>query len=310
MEQPICFHLSGCEEGRLHGHPYQIQYFPSIDSFGICGSSSRTMALIALPMLIQPEKNKKNVNAVKLFKSRGDQDFFTCVEYSPSAERLVTGGTDGLLRVWFPHKNTCCERVLSGHMKPINHIMFNDEDKLLVSLSEDMNVRVWSEDGWMCRQTIGKCLGRGTDPVCSALYHTISFDESQRRLITISQDGKVRLWNFNSGTELAVLPVTVPRQVTGIVCINNRVFVAGRKSKTIFDLDMEEHDHRFLEHDHLDDITSLDVHENTLITASSNGNIIIWDADTAEVLYRVNANICDDLIRVLFLLSFSLYSTI
>ncbi|XP_023267500.1 EF-hand calcium-binding domain-containing protein 8 [Seriola lalandi dorsalis] len=348
----------------------QIQYFPSIDSFGICGSSSRTMALIALPMLIQPEKNKKNVNAVKLFKSRGDQDFFTCVEYSPSAERLVTGGTDGLLRVWFPHKNTCCERVLSGHMKPINHIMFNDEDKLLVSLSEDMNVRVWSEDGWMCRQSfqvlgmghapissmcynvqnnelvlansaIGKCLGRGTDvftklltshdkPVCSALYHSIfkqvvsvcqngvvtvwdvlsgqatmqfkvtldqhvgltaiSFDESQRRLITISQDGKVRLWNFNSGTELAVLPVTVPRQVTGIVCINNRVFVAGRKSKTIFDLDMEEHDHRFLEHDHLDDITSLDVHENTLITASSNGNIIIWDADTAEVLYRVNAS--------------------
>uniref|UniRef100_A0A3B4Z5P3 WD repeat-containing protein on Y chromosome n=1 Tax=Seriola lalandi dorsalis TaxID=1841481 RepID=A0A3B4Z5P3_SERLL len=251
----------------------QIQYFPSIESFGICCSSSRTMALVALPMLIQPAKNKKHVNAVKLFKSRGDQDFFTCVEYSPSAERLVTGGTDGLLRVWFPHKNTCCERVLTGHMKPITHIMFNDEDKQHVSLSEDMNV------------PIGKYLGRGTDNGVVTVWDVlsgqatmqfkvtldqhvgltaVSFDESQHRLITISQDGKVRLWNFNSGTELAVLPVTVSRQVTGVICINNRMFVAGRKSKTIFDLDMEGHDHRFLEHDHLDDITSLDVRENTL----------------------------------------------
>ncbi|XP_071326536.1 WD repeat-containing protein on Y chromosome-like [Trachinotus anak] len=350
----------------------QIRYFPSIASFAICGSSSRTMALAALHRPQgQLTKAKSKIKALKLFQSKGDQDFFTCVEYSTSTERLITGGTDGLLRLWVPHNTTRCKLVLKGHAKAITHIMFNHSDKIFVSLSADMNARVWSEEGWMCRQSfqvsgmgrapissvcynthnnelifansnIGKCIGRGTDifqnmltshdkPVCSALYHSIfkqvisvcqngvvrvwdiltgktvmqfkvsrdkhmgltamSFDEAQRRLITVSQDGKVRLWNFNSGTELAVLPVTVPREVTAIVCINNRMFVSARNSKIIFDLDMEGDAHRFLEHKYLDDVSSLDVHENTLITASSNGNIVIWDADTAKVLYWINGSV-------------------
>ncbi|XP_038572204.1 WD repeat-containing protein on Y chromosome-like [Micropterus salmoides] len=339
-----------------------IQYFTSLNSFAICGNSSKTMVLAGLP---KPSRTKVSK---KVFRSRGDNEFFTCVEYSPSAERLVTGGTDGLLRVWFPHKTMSCEQELTGHVKPITCISFNPIDKIFVSLSEDKNVRVWSEDGWMCRQSfqaqdmgrapissvcynihnnelvlansdIGKYLGRGTDvfketltshdkPLCGALYHSIfkqvvsvcrngvvtvwdivtgkavmqfkvtpgqnegltamSFDEAQRRLITVSQDGKLRLWNFNNGTELGVLPVTVPREVTGIACINNRVFVSGRNSKRIFDLDLEEQDNRFLEHDYLNDISSMDVHENTLVTASSNGNIVIWDAETAEALCWLN----------------------
>ncbi|XP_071337578.1 cilia- and flagella-associated protein 337-like [Trachinotus anak] len=347
----------------------QSRYFPSIPSFAICGSSYRTLAALPGPPG-QLTKAKSKVKALKLFQRKGDQDFFTCVEYSTSAERLITGGTDGLLRVWLPHNTMRCKLVLKGHAKAITHIMFNHSDKIFVSLSADMNACVWSEDGWMCRQSfqvsgmgqapissvfynihnnelvfanlnIGKCIGRGTEvfknmltshdkPVCSALYHSIfkqvisvcqngvvrvwdiltgnavmqfkvsrdqhmgltamSFDEVQCRLITVSQDGKVRLWNFNSGTELAVLPVTVPREVTGIVCINNRMFVSGRNSKTIFDLDMEGNAHQFLEHNYLDDISSLDVHENTLITASSNGYIVIWDADTAKVLYWINGS--------------------
>uniref|UniRef100_A0A8P4KBH7 WD repeat-containing protein on Y chromosome n=1 Tax=Dicentrarchus labrax TaxID=13489 RepID=A0A8P4KBH7_DICLA len=217
-----------------------------------------------------------------IFESHGHAEFFTCVEYSPSAGYLVTGGTDGLLRVWFPHKSMSCEQELCGHVRPITHIMYNGMEKTFISLSDDKMVHVWSENGWVCRQSfqaegmgrapissvclnrynnelvlansdIGKCLGRGTDvfrdtltthdkPLCSAFYHSIfkqvvsicqngvvtvwdittgkavmefnvtphrhvgftaiSLDEPQRRLLTVSQDGKVRLWNFNNGTEL------------------------------------------------------------------------------------------------------------
>ncbi|XP_039987252.1 WD repeat-containing protein on Y chromosome-like [Xiphias gladius] len=340
----------------------QIQYFPTLDSFAICGSFCKTMTLVAL------HKSCKTKVSKKVFKSRGVYGFFACVEYSPSAERLVTGGTDGLLRLWLPDQTVSYAPPLTGHVKPITHILFNDKDKIFVSLSEDRNVRVWSENAWLCIQSfyvrgmglapisrvfynthnnelvlansnIGKCLGRGTDvfknmltshdkPLCSALYHSLfkqvisvcqdgvvtvwdiltgvaimqfkvtqdqhvgltamSFDKTGRRLITVSQDRKVRLWNFNDGTELGVHPVTVPKEVTGSVCINNRLFVSGRNCKIIFDLDMERYDSRFLEHYYLDDISSMDLHENTLITASSNGNIVIWDADTLEALYWLN----------------------
>uniref|UniRef100_A0A3B4U654 WD repeat-containing protein on Y chromosome n=1 Tax=Seriola dumerili TaxID=41447 RepID=A0A3B4U654_SERDU len=207
------------------------------------------MALIALPMLIQPEKNQKNVSAIKHFKSRGDQDFFTCVEYSPSAERLVTGGTDGLLRLVLANSTIgkCLGRgtdvfkkMLTSHDKPVCSALYHSIFKQVVSVCQNGVVTVWDvlsgQATMQFKVTLDQHVG----------LTAISFDESQRRLITMSQDGKVRLWNFNR--------------------------------------------RKFLEHDHLDDITSLDVHENTLITASSNGNIIIWDADTAEVLYRINAN--------------------
>uniref|UniRef100_A0A8C9XMF4 WD repeat-containing protein on Y chromosome n=1 Tax=Sander lucioperca TaxID=283035 RepID=A0A8C9XMF4_SANLU len=342
----------------------QIQYFPSLSSFAICGSSSETMVLASLPKTSTTKLTKK------VFESRGHMEFFTCVEYSPASGYLLTGGTDALLRVWFPHKTLSCIQELKGHVKPITHLMLNPREKVFVSLSQDHNVRVWSEAAMICLQSfkikemmqspissvcyntynnelvlantdIGKYLGRGTDvfkdaltshdkPLCCALYHSIfkqvvsvcqngvvtvwdiltgtavmqfkvtpdqhvghvaiSFDGLNRKLITISQDGKVKLWNFNNGTELAILPVIVQSEVTGIVCVDDRVFVSGRNSKIIYDLDIHGYDNRFLKHDYLDDISSMDVHGNTLITASSNGNIVIWEADTGEVLYWINAS--------------------
>uniref|UniRef100_A0A8C9XBC1 WD repeat-containing protein on Y chromosome n=1 Tax=Sander lucioperca TaxID=283035 RepID=A0A8C9XBC1_SANLU len=129
-------------------------------------------------------------------KSRGHMEFFTCVEYSPASGYLLTGGTDALLRVWFPHKTLSCIQELKGHVKPITHLMLNPREKVFVSLSQDHNVRVWSEAAMICLQSfkikemmqspissvcyntynnelvlantdIGKYLGRGTDVGCT-----------------------------------------------------------------------------------------------------------------------------------------------
>lgn len=80
----------------FHDKCSQIQYFPPLESFAICGFSSKAIVLATLPQL----ENKKV--SKKFFGGGGDHEFFTCVKYAPSAQQLVTGGTDGLLRVWFP----------------------------------------------------------------------------------------------------------------------------------------------------------------------------------------------------------------
>ncbi|XP_069390219.1 WD repeat-containing protein on Y chromosome-like [Paralichthys olivaceus] len=335
----------------------QIQYFPLLDKFVTLSGSSRVMVLTSL--------NTSNGTTVsQRFESRGDQKYFVCAEHASSCGYIVTGGTDGLLRLWLPHRKLSCVRSLTGHVKPIIYIKFNPKDRVVLSLSEDMNVRVWTES-WQCIQSfqvhgmeqapmasacynihnneliltnsdIRKCLGRGTDvyqstltshdmPLCSALYHShykqvisvcqngvvtvwdvltgkavmqfdvtphkreaitaMSFDEPQERLVTISWDGKVRLWNFNSGMELAVLPVTLPNQVTGIVCTKNRIFVSTKDSKIIYDLDLVGDYNRLLEHPYLSDISSMDNHENTLVAASNNKKVVVWDASSGETLY-------------------------
>lgn len=343
----------------------QIRYYPSIDSFTICSRPSKTMLLMAVP-----KTPKANILKTFYKSTRGGGHwFFNCVDYSPSVSCLLSGGTDGLLRVWFTFSTTCVKE-LKGHVKPVTHILYNQKDKTFFSLSEEKNIRVWSENGWLCLQSvqvqgmgsnpissicynkynneivvansdIAHCLGRGTKvfkaaltshemPLCGIVYHStfkqiitvcqkgvatvwdvltgkaivefsilqdtptgrtaIAFDGPQRRLITISQDGKLRLWNFNSGTELAVIPVILPKEVTGIVCIDNRIFVSSRNSNLIFNLNIKGCDHMFWKHDFLKDISSMDVHGNKLLTASTNGNVVAWDIETAETLYYLNTN--------------------
>lgn len=343
----------------------QIKYYPSIESFTICSRPSKTMLLMAMP------KTPKAKISKMFYKSTrgGGHWFFNCVDYSPSVTCLLSGGTDGLLRVWFTFSTTCVKE-LKGHVKPVTHILYNQKDKTFFSLSEEKNIRVWSENGWLCLQSmqvqdmgsspissicynkynneivvansdIAHCLGRGTKvfkaaltshemPLCGVLYHStfkqiisvcqngvatvwdiltgkaivefnistgtptgrtaIAFDGPQQRLITVSQDGKLRLWNFNSGTELAVIPVILPKEVTSIVCIDNRIFISARSSNLIFNLNIKGCDHMFWKHDFLKDVSSMDVHGNKLLTASTNGNVVAWEIETAETLYYINTN--------------------
>lgn len=342
----------------------QVRYCPSLDSFAICRSSTKTMVLAAI------QKSSDTKVSKTVFESSGTYGFFRCVDYSASAERLLTGGRDGILRVWRPHRTTC-EKTLRGHAKPITHIRVNRKERIFVSLSDDKNVRVWSENAWVCLQSlhvhhmgkcpvssmcynvynnelvlantgIAKCLGRGTEvfesaitshdkPLCGVLYHDVfkqilsagengvvtvwdiltgkaviefkvtpnehvmvtamAFDYPQRRLITASYDRKLRVWNFNSGAELGVFPVTMQNEVTGIVCINNSVFVCERNSNIIYDLDINGHDNKYLEYDYLNDIFSMDGHSTTLVASSVNGNIAVWNVETSKVIFWLNTSV-------------------
>ncbi|XP_075872205.1 WD repeat-containing protein on Y chromosome-like [Nelusetta ayraudi] len=341
-----------------------IRYLPSRDACVCCGSLAKTMVLATLP-------KASNAKVTKLvYTNRGCEGFFTSVDYSPLARRMLSGGTDGCLRVWLL-TSTQAERELKGHERGVTHVMYNLKHRTFFSVSEDKNLRVWTENAWLCLQNIqvhdmgpapiscmfynvynnelvlansdiAQCLGQGTDyfkatlpsheyPLCGTLYHAafkqavsiclngmvkvwdvrtgecviefrvtpaeyvgptaMAFDGPQRRLITISQDGKFRLWNFNSGTKLEVLPLSVHKEVTCILCIDDRTMVSSRDSNIIFDLDMDGKDHLYLKHDYQKDISCMDVHENTLLTASTNGRIVVWDLETVKTLYWLDTTV-------------------
>lgn len=339
----------------------QVQYCPSVDVFAVCGTSSMKMGLVLMP---PPGAG----NFVKIvLDSDGLLGFFSCVAFSRSTKRLLTGGKDGSIRVWIPEERTP-ESTLVGHFKPVTHVASHPQDKIFVSLSEDLTVRVWSESSWFCLQrlkvrdmglgriscmhynlrnnelvlansNIANCLGKGTDlfkasltshedPVQALCYHrlfklvvsacrngtvtvwdlgtgrsavefnacadsgrlaALTIDGSGRRLITAAEDGKLRLWTLGSGTELAVLPVTVPGTVTALVCNNSRVFVSQKRSRVIYNLGVNGCENRFLEHDHLRDVSSMDAHKSTLVTGSTNGNVVVWDVLTSAALLWFSA---------------------
>uniref|UniRef100_A0A3P8S247 WD repeat-containing protein on Y chromosome n=1 Tax=Amphiprion percula TaxID=161767 RepID=A0A3P8S247_AMPPE len=309
----------------------------------------------------------------RCFNSPNTQRFFTCVDYSPSSQFLMTGGADGCLRVLYPgiSKSSSIAKKLTGHTRPITHLAYNLREKIFISVSEDKNIRVWKDGTWVCLQSfyiygmkdtpvssmcyntlnnelylanthLGYFFGIGTDvyqsllrshhmPLCTVLYHELfkqvisicqagvvsvwdvftrkavmqfkvtaencvghtvmSLDPSRRKLIVVTSDGKLSFWNFNNGKELYVHPVSMPKQVTAVVCSMNRVFVSMKGSNVIFDLDTQGQKNRFLKHHLLKDITCMDLHESRLITLSSDENLVVWNADTAMVMYTIN-NTC------------------
>ena len=174
--------------------------------------------------------------------------------------------------------------MLTSHDKPLCSVLYHSIFKQVISICQNGVVKVWDI-------LTGKAIMQfKVTPDQHVGFTAIAFDGSKRRLITVSNDRKVRLWNFNNGQELRILPVKVQKEVTGIVSMNNRVFVAGRRSKVIFNLDLEESDNKILEHDYLNDVSSMSTHGNILFTASSNGNVVVWDAKTAEVFYWLDTS--------------------
>ena len=205
------------------------------------------MVLTTLPKTPQGKIHRR------VFESNKDHEFFTCVEYCPSVQFLVTGGTDGILRASYPYDNVHCKKTVMGHVKPIRHITLNIRNKIVYSISVDNNVGLWSEETWVCLQSIqvqgmrqapissvcynmynnelvlansdiGAFLGRGTDlfiemltshdkPLCSVLYHSIF-----KQVISICQNGVVKVWDILTGKAIMQFKVT-PDQHVGFTAI-------------------------------------------------------------------------------------------
>ncbi|XP_041832645.1 WD repeat-containing protein on Y chromosome-like [Melanotaenia boesemani] len=215
----------------LHDMCSQIRYFPSIQSFTVCPASCESMVLAKFSSDSVSKKPKLSTN---VFKNNRSYKFFACAEFCPESAFLVTGGKDGLLRVWFPHQTSSCCRRLKGHEEAITHVLYNPVELILISISTDLNVRIWSETKWTCIQSffvnnikmapisslyyniqnnelfmansdIARFFGWGTKrfykaltshnmPVCSALYHSI-----YKQVISVSLDGVLTVWDIVTG---------------------------------------------------------------------------------------------------------------
>uniref|UniRef100_A0A3P8S4S5 WD repeat-containing protein on Y chromosome n=1 Tax=Amphiprion percula TaxID=161767 RepID=A0A3P8S4S5_AMPPE len=155
---------------------------------------------------------------------------------------------------------------IKSHHMPLCTVLYHELFKQVISICQAGVVSVWDvftrKAVMQFKVTAENCVG-----------HTVmSLDPSRRKLIVVTSDGKLSFWNFNNGKELYVHPVSMPKQVTAVVCSMNRVFVSMKGSNVIFDLDTQGQKNRFLKHHLLKDITCMDLHESRLITLPFNKN--------------------------------------
>uniref|UniRef100_A0A3B3INN3 Uncharacterized protein n=1 Tax=Oryzias latipes TaxID=8090 RepID=A0A3B3INN3_ORYLA len=145
--------------------------------------------------------------------------------------------------------------------------------KQLVSLSLDACIRVWDILTGEFLLEFSALSNVFMKPVA------IMFDPTNRKLLALSKDKEIAYWNFNNGKEIEVLPLKVPNHVTGLIQERDTLFISALNCKTIFALDLQNGNHKYLQHPLLKDTCAMELHKDTLITISSDGNAVLVLAD-------------------------------
>ncbi|MGH3773979.1 MAG: WD40 repeat domain-containing protein, partial [Pseudonocardiaceae bacterium] len=163
------------------------------------------------------------------------------VAWSPDGTRLLTGGTDGIIRVW---DATTAELLhqLTGHTGGVHAVAWSPDGTRLLTGGTDSTVRVWdattaellhqltghtggvqavawSPDGTQLL-TGGTGGARVWDATTAELLHqltgntgwvlAVAWSPDGTRLLTGGFDGSVRVWDATSGLSVGFRIVTLP----------------------------------------------------------------------------------------------------
>jgi WD40 repeat protein len=173
----------------------------------------------------------QDLKDVYKFQLKGDQ--ITCVRWSVKGDKLAIGTESGKLYVSLrPHGF----RMLAGHEAEVCDLAWLDQDRKLVSCSEDTTVRIWTLEeeqtyklitqhkdlvGDICNTPDGKLIISagfdGTVQIANAETCTVertirAYHKNQIRQLAISPDGKKvltggdtrigRMWDLATGEKL------------------------------------------------------------------------------------------------------------
>ena len=85
--------------------------------------------------------NKLELNSIKPLSGHDDLIFDTF--FSPTRNQVITGGLDGMARVWNLTNNSV--QVLDGKMLWIKSVLFTHDGNTIVTGSSDANIKVWKK---------------------------------------------------------------------------------------------------------------------------------------------------------------------
>jgi WD40 repeat protein/serine/threonine protein kinase len=137
--------------------------------------------------------------------------------------RLVSGGADGKLRYWpAPGSQGKPGPVIAAHSKPVTGVVVCG-DGTVASSGQDRTVKVWETGKSKPSRTI-------TVP---AQVNGLSADRQNHRLAAACSDGVVRLWDRESGREVAALAASSDPVTSVAFGDGGRLLAAGGKDGSV-----------------------------------------------------------------------------
>jgi WD40 repeat protein len=169
------------DAGTTYG--FAIDISPQNDKMAV-GLSSGTLKLYNLP---------GGTLSNNVFAHTG---WVTTVAYAPDGTRIVTGGSDGRIKVWTDaasHVLTC-----AGHTGRVTAVKVSHDNQYIISSGVDNTIKIWE----LATGTLVRTLTGHTDDVSS-----IDISPDGGLLVSGCVDGWCKVWDFATGTALATFGV-------------------------------------------------------------------------------------------------------
>uniref|UniRef100_A0A3P9LY62 Uncharacterized protein n=1 Tax=Oryzias latipes TaxID=8090 RepID=A0A3P9LY62_ORYLA len=259
-----------------------LQYIPLINSYIVCGRSAKFMSVVGCRISSCLNYTKFLISGgddgvLRIwvldkkfcqYELRAHCSPIVSVKYSVSERTFFSVSTDKNVRIWNELDLTCLQSFFVDCLKTKtisavcyeehnNELVLADKElarclgqgtdvfnqfKQLVSLSLDACIRVWDFLTGEFLLEFSALSNVFMKPVA------IMFDPTNRKLLVLSKDKEIAYWNFNNGKEIEVLPLKVPNHVTGLIQERDTLFISALNCKTIFALDLQNGNHKYLQH--------------------------------------------------------------
>jgi WD40 repeat protein len=180
------------------------------------------------------------------------------------------------------------------HMTAVSVIVFNELFNFLVTCSVSSTIIVW--DVWKGRKV--NLITRAHTKVVHGLVQLLGitagcFDPKHQFLLTASDDGTIKVWNFNEGICLRTVKMENECQVSMVFWESQRIFAMGAKAISKFhdskDSKMQITFGMSWDECHRGKIVCASVRDpEAIVTSCSAGDLIFWNFITGRPYLRFN----------------------
>jgi WD40 repeat protein len=129
------------------------------------------------------------------------------LRFSPTGDRILTGGVDGMGAIWETSSGALLAS-LKGHSADILCVQFSPDGRRALTGSYDSTVRIWDADPVRPTarpSTLDTRIGRETTPPLrhqGEISHA-TFSPDGKKVATAARDGTARIWSAETGQPLS-----------------------------------------------------------------------------------------------------------
>ncbi|MGK7887449.1 MAG: caspase family protein [Crocosphaera sp.] len=223
---------------------------------------------------------------------RGHQFSVLSVAFSPDGKTIVSGSSDGTIKVWDAKKFSIEPlHTFNGHQESVNSVAFSPDGKTIISGSFDGTIKVWNAEN------------PSTEPLYTFQGHhysvnSIAFSPDGKTIISGSSDGTIKVWSAeNRSTEpLHTFNGHQESVMSVAYSPDGKTIISGSRDRSIKVWSAEnpstEPLHTFNGHQNWVMSVAVSPDGKTIISGSSDGTIKVWNAEnpSTEPVHTFNGH--------------------